>query len=95
MAALSLSILQPTGITVTYWKVVNMHIDNKNMTISANIGGWLDFTSYCSGKTPVTYINENIGPAQFATILGSSNIITAFYTVLSTMPDFSGSTIVT
>ena len=92
--ALNLSVAQPSGITVSYWKVTKLHIDIINSNINVEIAGYLDYSTYLSGGQNVTVMVESIGPDQYSSILSSSNLMNELYTVLSTMPDFTGSTIV-
>ena len=92
--ALSLLIAQPTGTTASYWKVSKMHIDTIAQNITVEVGGYIDQPTYASGASPIATLMEIMGPTQFAAIVSSSNIIAEFYTLLSAMPDFAGSTIV-
>jgi hypothetical protein len=92
--ALNLAITQPSGVAVSYWKVSRMHIDNINCTISAEVAGYLNYSAYLSGSSYMAIMLEVMGPTQYEAILTSTNMISAFYTALSQMPDFIGSTIV-
>jgi hypothetical protein len=92
--ALSLSITQPSGVVVTYWKVSKMVIDNVNLSIQAEISGYLNQSACIAGNTPVITMVEVLNSTQYASILAAPNMIAAFYTVLSQLPDFLGSTVV-
>lgn len=92
MAGVSLSVLQPNGVTATYWKVGRMQINN--VALVADVYGYLDQTSYNNGCSPVASLTENFDATAFDTILASSDIITAFYTALLDTADFSGGTLV-
>jgi hypothetical protein len=92
--ALSLSIKQPSGVTASYWKVSKMHIDNINLRIVTEIGGYIDQPTYASGALPVVIVIEIMNSTQYTQILSSTNLISEFYTLLSQMPNFSGSAVV-
>lgn len=91
---LSLSILQSSGVTVTYWKVGQMQINNIAHTIDAEIYGYLDLDSYNNGFSPVTSIPITLGSSDFATILTSPTMISTFYTIISNLSVFTGSIVI-
>jgi hypothetical protein len=90
--ALSLSVVQPSGVIVTYWKVTTMRIDALNETIAVTMGGWIDGPTCASGADPVVTIVEFLPPDAFISIVTASNIIAAFYIAVAALPDFTGAT---
>ncbi len=91
--SLGLSVTESSGVIVTYWKVSTMFIDNINLVIRCDIAGYLNQSAFVAGDAPVLTLSENMNSIQYAQIMGASNIILEFYTLLSAMPDFAGSTI--
>jgi hypothetical protein len=92
--ALNLTVTLPTGVAASYWKASILHIDNVRCTITATIEGYLNYSAYVAGSSPLTEYVEIINPTQYAQIMASANLIIEFYTILSQMPDFAGSTVV-
>jgi hypothetical protein len=92
--ALNLSVLQKSGVTATYWHVMNMEIDVVHQAIRARIGGYLNQPTQSTGGDPIMVLDITMSAAQFVIIFTAANVFTAFYTQLALDPQFAGSTVV-
>lgn len=44
----------PSGVTVTYWRAVNVSLNLTNGVADVTLAAWLNDTSYSNGLGPVT-----------------------------------------
>ena len=90
--AINKSILQPSGVSASYWNVDKLIVNAKAQNMIVELTGYLSQESYQAGSAAITTMTLGFGASDFVSMISSPNIIAAFYAAIMALPEFSGST---
>lgn len=87
--SLTLDVVQPTGITVSFWVLNAIHLNALTHIATIQMDGYLDVTSYNAGLLPImaTTISATMVPTN---VLPNISIMAAIYAKIQLDPFFSG-----
>lgn len=92
---LSLTVSQKIGVNATYWKVTTVMIDYVRSTVLVNMGGYFDKTKQQAAADPMAVTQVMVSKlADFTTLMAAPDLKAAIDTLLSTYPEFAGSSVV-
>lgn len=94
--ALELNKEFPSGVTADYWKVINLSVNFSSMCATVEVGLYVNAAARSAGKSPVEIFVYNFDPPATDGLGAASqdtageNPQKAAYTLLKTLPEFTG-----